>query len=139
MSLRPCMNRAILIVHNRLYGSFTMETVLAAAFGRVMDIQIGQSDELTKAAAALFSGVQEEKTASSFYVTTLLSKLKFERNAAALRVCFLTGNFPWFIHVLRYLLRGDKRQLAFFTVQETASELIQQRQDEKSEPGKVRG
>ena len=92
MSLRPCMNRVILIVHNRLYGSFTMETILAAAFGRVMDIQIGQSDELTKAAAALFSGVQEGKTASSFYVTTL--KLKFERDAAALSVCFSYRQLP---------------------------------------------
>ena len=123
----------------RLYGSFTMETVLAAAFGRVMDIQRGQSDELTKAAAALFSGVQEGQKTSRFYVTTLLSKLKFERNAAALRVCFLTGNFPWSIHILRYLLRGGERQLAFFTMQEIASQLIQQRQDEKSEPGKIRG
>ena len=52
-----------------------METTLAAAFGRVMDIQRGQSDELTKAAAAIFSGIQEGKKASLLYATTLLSML----------------------------------------------------------------
>jgi hypothetical protein len=57
----------------RMYGSFTMETLLATAFGRVLDIQRGQSDELTQAAASVFSGSQEGKKTSAHYVTTLLS------------------------------------------------------------------
>jgi hypothetical protein len=51
-----------------------METLLTTAFGRVVDIQRGQSDELTQAAARMFSGLHEKEKTSSLYVTTLLSK-----------------------------------------------------------------
>ena len=35
------------------YKLFTMETILATAFGRVIDIQQGEADELTKASASI--------------------------------------------------------------------------------------
>ena len=35
------------------YKLFTMETILATAFGRVIDIQRGEADELTKASASI--------------------------------------------------------------------------------------
>ena len=57
----------------RVYGSFTMETLLAAAFGRVIDIQRGQSDLLTKSAAEFFRGTQEGKKTSLIYLNTVLS------------------------------------------------------------------
>lgn len=67
---------AIYFIHspNRLYGSYTLETLFATAFGRVMNIQRGQSDELSRAAATLFSGNEEGKKSSFFYLNTLLSK-----------------------------------------------------------------
>ena len=56
-----------------VYGSFTMETLFAAAFGRVIDIQKGHSDHLTKSAAEIFSGAQEGKKTSLIYLNTMLS------------------------------------------------------------------
>ena len=50
-----------------------METLLATAFGRVIDIQRGQSDHLTKSAAEIFSSAQEGKKTSLIYLNTVLS------------------------------------------------------------------
>ena len=36
-----------------------METLIATAFGRYVDIQRGEADQLTDAAAAIFKGLQE--------------------------------------------------------------------------------
>ncbi len=38
----------------RVFGLFTMETIIATAFGRVIDIQGGENDELTNAASNIF-------------------------------------------------------------------------------------
>ena len=51
-----------------------METLLATAFGRAIDIQRGQSDELTKAAATLFKSLHEGENTSFMYMQMLLSK-----------------------------------------------------------------
>ena len=40
----------------RVFGSFTMETILATAFGRRVNIQRGESDELSKAMELLMAG-----------------------------------------------------------------------------------
>ena len=45
--------------HFRTYSSFTMETILATAFGRVINVQRGESDELTKAVDSVFRRLQE--------------------------------------------------------------------------------
>ena len=52
-----------LIVHHgiiscRTYGAFTLESILAAAFGRVIDLQRGEADEVTKAAKGIFDGAR---------------------------------------------------------------------------------
>ena len=64
----------ILHPYNRVYGSFTMESIFAAAFGRVIEIQKGQSDTLTEAGAAIFSDAREYKTTSVVYSMMILSK-----------------------------------------------------------------
>ena len=38
----------------RIFGQFTMQTILATAFGRQVDILNGEDDELTTAAAGVF-------------------------------------------------------------------------------------
>lgn len=58
----------------RTYGSFTMETIIATAFGRLVDLQKGQSDELTEAAARLFALIRERKTFNAQFLTVILSK-----------------------------------------------------------------
>ena len=39
---------------SRAYGAFTLESILAAGFGRVIDVQRGDADEVTRAAKAVF-------------------------------------------------------------------------------------
>ncbi len=64
---------------HRTFGSFTMESILATAFGRVIDIQQGQSSQLTKAAADVFGGGHDGENTSTRYLMVLLSKWIKER------------------------------------------------------------
>ena len=57
----------------RLYGLFTMETILATAFGRVINLQRGEANQLTQAAAAVFGGVQEDQGLPLDAITVILS------------------------------------------------------------------
>ena len=60
----------------RAYGAFTMETILATAFGRIVNIQRGESDELTKAANDLFRRAEEGNLTSRGSLVVLISKYK---------------------------------------------------------------
>ena len=40
---------------HRIFGSFTMESILATAFGRKINVQRGEADELTTAAMKVFA------------------------------------------------------------------------------------
>ena len=42
-----------------LYSSYTLEIILAAAFGRMVDIQKGESDELSRCVDTLLEGVMD--------------------------------------------------------------------------------
>lgn len=57
----------------RIYGEFTMESILAAAFGRVINIQRGEADEVTEAAKGIFAAGRNTKIQMSVGV---VSKLK---------------------------------------------------------------
>ena len=46
-----------LFVHNRVYTSFTLETIIATAFGRQINLQRGESDDLTRAMDIAVKGV----------------------------------------------------------------------------------
>ena len=45
----------VVIVVDRIFGQFTMQTILATAFGRQVNVLKGEGDELTEIAAAMFS------------------------------------------------------------------------------------
>ena len=51
-----------------------METILATAFGRVVNVQQGESDELTKAAHDRFRQLEEGRSTSREAVMVLISK-----------------------------------------------------------------
>lgn len=42
-----------------LYSSYTLEIILAAAFGRLVDVQKGESDELSRCVDTLLEGVMD--------------------------------------------------------------------------------
>ena len=52
-----------------------METILATAFGRVIDIQRGEGDQLTNACAAAFSILHEGTKRSPERMFLMLCKL----------------------------------------------------------------
>ena len=64
-----------LSTHFRTYSSFTMETILATAFGRVVDIQRGESDDLTKAVDSIFRRIQEGSSFDQSVLILLMSEL----------------------------------------------------------------
>lgn len=57
-----------------------MEALLAAAFGRKIEIQKGQSDQITDAAAVIFETANEKKLSSVIALVMLLSKRGVEQN-----------------------------------------------------------
>ena len=50
-----------------------METILATAFGRVINLQRGEANQLTQAAAVVFGGVQEDQSFPLYAITVILS------------------------------------------------------------------
>ena len=57
-----------------MYGDYTMETILATAFGCVVNIQRGESHQLLEAASTVFKVAEEGKKMSKFFITMLLCK-----------------------------------------------------------------
>ena len=51
-----------------------METILATIFGQVIDIQRGESDELTAAVDSVFRGTVEGQTLNAAVLIMILSK-----------------------------------------------------------------
>ena len=72
--LLQCVHGIIIQYSIRIFGSFTMESILATAFGRLIDIQRGQSSQLAEAAATLFAINHQHKKTSLHYIAVLLSK-----------------------------------------------------------------
>ena len=58
----------------RTYGSFTLETILATAFGRIVKLQKGESDSLAEAAADIFADTNEKNKYSQEQVIMTLSE-----------------------------------------------------------------
>ena len=52
-----------------------METILATAFGQVVDIQRGKSDDLTRAVDSIFRGMQEGGSFDLSAIISLISEL----------------------------------------------------------------
>lgn len=48
-------------ISNRMYGDFTMETILAAAFGCEANVQRGEGNEVTHAAKMVFGSTANPK------------------------------------------------------------------------------
>lgn len=60
--------------HFRIYGSYALEIILATAFGRAIDIQRGESDDLTKAVDFMFRSVVEGESLNQAAIILILSE-----------------------------------------------------------------
>ena len=58
----------------RIYGRFTMETILAIAFGRIVEIQKGDSDEIVEVAREIFQSSDEKNSVSIAIIIPLISQ-----------------------------------------------------------------
>ena len=69
-----CTLYIYIILPCRIFGGFTMESILSTAFGRVIDVQKGNSNVMTEAAVVVFNASQENRIASRENLTMLISK-----------------------------------------------------------------
>ena len=95
-----------------LFGNLTMEIIIAAAFGRIIDIQRGESDELVEAAKAFFSNTSEGQQVD-------IEKIQL-----------ITSNFPCSESLISYIAsRYSKVAAAYQTLTKLALTLIQMRRE----------
>ena len=58
----------------RVYGNFSMEVILATAFGRIINLQKGESDSLTEAASHFFASEDDTNNLGHEHILTILSE-----------------------------------------------------------------
>ncbi len=122
----------LMLLDYRLYGPFTMETILATAFGRVIEVQKGQSNELTKAATVILSGTQENRISSMSFLIMLFSKCWSWWKSCIIYIFFQAGNVPWLQPVVKQFTRGISYQKATNVLVGTSIAVIHERRREKS-------
>ena len=66
-----------------------METILATAFGRVINLQRGEGDKLTEAAGVLFSGFQENQIMTVPFVKTIMCELYILQHKESFNILYL--------------------------------------------------
>lgn len=96
---------------SKLFSNFSMETVIAAAFGRVVEIQRGESDNLVDAARHMFTVTSEGSLLSAERLNLLLS------------------NFPCIVPILRLIASRSKSGDSYETLKKLSLELIKSRRE----------
>ena len=92
-----------------VFGKLTMETIIATAFGRIIDVQRGESDQLVDAAKVIFSSTAEGQYLSPSGLIMIVS------------------NFPCVEPLIRYIVGKSKVANAFATIYEVGESLIKVR------------
>ena len=92
-----------------VFGKLTMEIIIATAFGRIIDIQRGESDQLVDAVKTFFGGTTEGQF--------------LNLNA----LIFIFSNFPWLEPLIRYIAQKSKVAAAMHTITEAGESLVKAR------------
>ena len=95
----------------RTFEKLTMETIIAAAFGRVIDIQKGERNELVNAMNVIFAGGVEGQ------------------QFAIERISLLLSNFPWAFPILQMMGSHSKEGKAHLKLTKLALGLIKARRE----------
>ena len=119
------MEHLIEVFNYRIYGNFTMETILATAFGRSVDIQRGESDQIVDIAKLMFSGSDEKKGLSFLIIMPLLSEYELKINK--FKVNFGPDSFPWLESILRVMAARAPIVKNVRTLFSIAKEMVRQR------------
>ena len=112
-----------------------METILATAFGRRINIQQGEADELTRVVRTFFSQSAEGQVASRDVLVMLNSELpllslslsQYYRSFSV--NTHNAGNFPFMVPVFRYLFSKTKDGEDGEKLVKIALELVQARKE----------
>ncbi len=132
------MEHLIEVFNYRIYGNFTMETILATAFGRSVDIQRGESDQIVDIAKLMFSGSDEKKGLSFLIIMPLLSEyMNSKSDHNKFKVNFGPDSFPWLESILRVLAARAPIVKSVRTLFSIAKEMVRQRRL-NPQPQKVR-
>jgi cytochrome P450 len=100
----------------REYGYFTTESLIATAFGRYVNLQRGEADQITEDARGVIQSSEDEATLSP---DTLL-------------ICL--ANFPWLEPLLLLAIRKSKVGHALTSLHKTARRLIRDRVQSQQPP-----
>ena len=92
-----------------VFGKLTTEIIIATAFGRIIDIQRGESDQLIDAVKTFFSGATEGQILN-------LNGL-----------IFIISNFPWVEPLIRYIVQKSKVTDAASTIYKAGESLVKAR------------
>ena len=77
------------VTHCRVYTSFALEAILATAFGRRVDLQKGESDEVTKAMSMMTQSVSDGQ---------------FEQFLVMSSKLYRTGALSWMLYLVSFSL-----------------------------------
>ena len=109
----------------RIYGEFTMESILAAAFGRVINIQRGEADEVTEAAKGVFAAGRNKKIQISVALVSKLIKTLYIIHKIQWPYFYYIALFPNLTRPVQYYLsRQTKLMEPFKVLYHTALTLI---------------
>jgi thromboxane-A synthase len=100
----------------RVYGAFTMETLIATAFGRYVNIQRGEADQITQGANSIFRAAEDGSPNAPDVLMALLS------------------TFPWLEPLVVQVLLRMEISSSLRLINSTAISLIQARIESKEPP-----
>ena len=121
-----------------MFQSFTLETLLAAAFGRSIDIQRGKADELMEAVKNCLVLFQKGQILSLDAIQMLYSMSNMQLLQISIMPPINSGHFScsWCVSALRFVAMNTKAGREVHKVEELVLTLIKARR-ESDNPEKV--
>ena len=122
----------------RAYGAFTLESILAAAFGRVIDLQRGEADEVTRAAKAVFDDGRGKLLLVALFFTCRFITETYQHKKYNEWLLF-AATVPFLRPLLDYYLTNFTNIVEpWKVIHHTALKLIEARRAGTAKPAKVR-
>ena len=122
----------------RMYRLFAMETILATAFGREVNIQRGESDGLTKTAYTISNLMTEGQLTSREILHLIFSESSYIAALCLYNIIIFTaGNLPWAVPLARIILMYSSKGDIWRYMNKTALELVEARRRSANSGRKV--
>ena len=122
-----------------MFDSFSLETLLAAAFGRSVDIQGGKADELMEAVKCCYTLFQKGQLMSVDAIQLLYSMSNIQLlQILSCLLSYMSGylSYSWFVSALRFVADHSNTGRGVHKLEELVLALIKARR-ESDNPEKV--